>query len=321
MLIEHAVELARRGFKQVLDWKPAPDIAEKAELGLGQCYEALGQWGEAKKTYDKFITDHSGSNQIEEARFRAADIVLNREQNAPDAMTLFQGIWIRSKGPMKISAGLRVGDCHARMNEYGPAISAWTEVLKMSNGNQTEDGTQALMRIARANIWQDSIVAAQGALDSILAGNTLFTSFNDAVLYTALLEDGGYHGAVKNFAEADFSMFCNNFANAADKFAASADFLKYGRLAEWSRMQQAESLRELGKPNEAITALDSFITEFPESVDLPRAKYLQIVIRMEDLHDDAQALVDFQKYLMDYPRSLYLEQARRKARILQNRLS
>jgi outer membrane protein assembly factor BamD (BamD/ComL family) len=92
-------------------------------------------------------------------------------------------------------------------------------------------------------------------------------------------------------------------------------------LAEWSRLQQALSLRELGQPEAAIAALDTFLTSFPQSVDVPRVRFYQIVIRMEDLHDDAGALAAFQQYLIDYPRSLYLEQARRKARILQSRLS
>ena len=49
--------------------------------------------------------------------------------------------------------------------------------------------------------------------------------------------------------------------------------------------------------------------------------YTQALIRMEDLHDPATALQEFQQFLIDHPRSMYLEQARRKARILTNRVS
>ena len=95
----------------------------------------------------------------------------------------------------------------------------------------------------------------------------------------------------------------------------------WGRLAEWCRISEAEALRLSGRPADAIAALDKFAESFPESADLPRAKYLQAVITLEDLKNEDQALKLLQDYLVEYPRSLYLEQARRKARVLANKVS
>jgi outer membrane protein assembly factor BamD (BamD/ComL family) len=92
-------------------------------------------------------------------------------------------------------------------------------------------------------------------------------------------------------------------------------------MAEWARFSQAVALRSAAQPLLAIAVLDTFLQNYPESVDLDRAKYTQAVIRMEDLHDHATALKEFQQFLIDHPRSMYLEQARRKARILTNKVS
>jgi TolA-binding protein len=184
-----------------------------------------------------------------------------------------------------------------------------------------EDGASALLRIARANLWRDSVSAAHTALDSIQDAATSNTAFNDAILYTALLDEGGVYRAARAFAEGDYASFRHEDSLAAVRFSESADLVKSGRLAEWARFLQALALRSAGKPQLAIAVLDTFLQNYPESVDLDRAKYIQALIRMEDLHDNATALQEFQQFLIDHPRSIYLEQARRKARILANRVS
>lgn len=323
MLKENAVDLARRGFQQVIDWNPPANsgMAEQAELGLGNCFEALGQYEEAKTAYTAFIANHPQSNEQEEARYRVANILLNQERNAAEALTMFKGIWIRGRGAQKVIAGVRIGDCHAWMQEFDQAISAWGEVVALSRKEMSPEAAEAMLRIARANIWRDSTNAALTALDSVMNGNTMNSAFNDAIMYSAMLEEGGFYRAVRSFAEGDYALFMQQNEQAAEDFSVAAGLLKYGKMAEWSRFQQAIALRQAGQPEAAISVLDTFITNYPESVDLDRAEYTQAVIRADDLKDMQGALDRLQKFLIEHPRSLYLEQARRKARIISNQVS
>ncbi|MCB1058737.1 MAG: tetratricopeptide repeat protein [Calditrichaeota bacterium] len=322
LLGEGETELSRRGFEKVLSWKPADQIAERAELGLAQCLEAQGQYTEAKSSYEKFITGRSKSADVEEARFHIAEILLNYEDKPNEALTEYKGIFQRARMPLKQQAGMRIGDAHAYMGEFAQAIDAWQAAFVAAQQMRgSPDEGESLLRIARANIWRDSTELAEKALEKITKGSSLSTTFNDAILYEALLSGGGFYGALRSFADADYAEFRGQHDTAAAKYGEAATQLKYGRLAEWCRMQEAEELRQSGKSNEALAALDTFVTNFPESVDLPRAKYLIAVITLEDLHDEDQALKLLQEYLVDYPRSLYLEQARRKARILSNKIS
>ena len=134
-------------------------------------------------------------------------------------------------------------------------------------------------------------------------------------------DEGGVYKAVRAFATGDLGMFKNDFLSAAGNYETAADLLKSSKVAEWCRYQQALALRADGKPNEAVAVLDTFIASYPTSVDLDRSVYMRAVIRLEDLNEDAAALEALQKFLIDYPRSPYLEQARRKARILSARVS
>lgn len=320
LLAENEIELARRGFEKVSAWKGPEQLVERAELGLAQCLEAQGKFTEAKASYERFIAGRTKSAELEEARFHIAEILLTHEQNPAAALVEFTGIFQRSKAPLKTRAGMRMGDAHAYMGEYGAAIDAWS-LAGGARGDFTDETGALMMRIARANIWRDSTALASAALDSITRGSTQNMTFNDAILYSALLEGGGFHGALRAFADADYATFRGDHATAATKFGEAASLLNYGRLAEWCRMSEAEALRESGKPTEAISALDKFVESFPESADLPRAKYLQAVITLEDLKQDDQALKMLEEYLVEYPRSLYLEQARRKARVLANKVS
>ncbi|MBU0692738.1 tetratricopeptide repeat protein, partial [bacterium] len=323
MLRENAVDLARRGFQQVLDWEPPSNtgLAEQAELGLGQCYEALEQYEEAKASYYQFIENHPQSNEQEEARYRVANILLNHERNAAEALTMFKGIWIRGRGSQKVIAGIRIGDCHAWLGEFDQAISAWSEVVTLSRREITEESAEALLRIARANLWRDSTDAALAALDSVMNGNTINNAFNDAVQYSAMIGEGGFYRAVRAFAEGDYALFRQENTEAAEKFSIAAGMLKYGQMAEWSRLQQAKALRQSHQPEAAIAVLDTFITNHPESVNLDKAKFTKAVIRADDLGDLQGALDQLNQFLIEHPRSIYLEQVRRKARILSNAVS
>jgi outer membrane protein assembly factor BamD (BamD/ComL family) len=321
LLQEGDVTLARKGFEKVLDWEPAEQFTERAELGLAQCHEAQGQFAEAKQAYQRYLESHPKSPESDEARFHIAEILLTSENNPQASLLEFESIWQRGKAPLKIKAGLRAGDAHAYNKDFGGAIEAWSRVTRLTSGNITEETADAFLRIARANMWRDSTTLATSALDTILKGSTLNSAFNDAILYQALLEGGGFQGAMRAFADADYAEFRNDCARASEKFGEAANLLHYGRLAEWTRLSQAQALRECGKPDEALAALDTFAVNFPESVELPHAKYLQAVIILEDLKNDDEALRLLEDYLIQYPRSLYLEQARRKARILANKIS
>jgi len=322
LLNEGEVEHARRGFQRILAWQPAADVAARAELGLGRCLEMLGQWTQAKQAYETFIAQHPEFKEIHEARFRIAEILLQHDHDATTALPLYQELWQRGQTVSRALVGLRVGDCQACLGDYAAAVGAWSDVVKLDRTPvPSEDAAQALLRIARANLWRDSTKAALAALDSVSGGNPVNTAFNDAVLYTALLEEGGFYRAQRAFAEGDFATFRHEDSLAAARFDEAATLLKDGRLAEWARYSEALALRNCSRPQEAITVLDSFIARFTGSVDLDRAKYLRALIRMEDLHDDAGALFEFKEFLIQHPRSMYLEQARKKARILSARVS
>lgn len=321
LLNDGEVELARRGFEKVLARNTSEQLSERAELGLAQCFEAQGNYTEAKIAYQRFLERRPKSADVEEARFRIAEILLEHEQNPQEALIEYRGIFQRSRTALKQQAAMRIGDAHAYLGEFAPAIEAWQQISAPQRGQVTDDAAEAQLRIARANIWRDSTELADKALEAILSGSTQNISFNDAVLYQALLSSGGFHGALRAFADADYASFRQNHGLAAEKYGEAASLLKYGRLAEWSRISEAEALRESGQPERAIASLDTFVLSFPESVDLPRVKYMMAVITLEDLHQEDKALQMLQEYLIEYPRSLYLEQARRKARVLANKVS
>lgn len=322
LVLEGDIEQARRGFQKILSWQTADDVAARAELGLGRCLEALGQFAQARQAYETFIEKHPTFQEVHEARFRIAEILLHHHRDAAGALPVYQDLWRRGMKISRALVGLRVGDCYAWQDDFSAAIGSWSEVARLDRANPNgEDGPQALLRIARANIWRDSTRLALAALDSVTGGNPVATAFNDAVLYTALLEEGGVYRAQRAFAEADLATFRHQDSLAAVRFDEAANLIKYGKLAEWARFSQAMALRASGAPQTAVAVLDSFVVRYPESVDLDRAKYTRALIRMEDLHDDAGALAEFKEFLIQHPRSIYLEQARKKARILTARVS
>lgn len=319
ILADGEATVARVGYQRVLAWKPVPEIAAQAELGLGRCSEILGQWDEAKRAYEHFVARYPKSRESDEARARVAEILLERENNPRAALDLLTTL-PPNAALARSRVVLRIGDCHAWMGDFAAAIQSWSDLARPGAAGG-EETAAALLRMARANLWRDSTARATLLLDSITTLNPSTTAFNDAVLYQALLEDGGVYRATRAFAEGDYAGFRGDDSSAAGRFAEAADLLKEGRLAEWARYAEAVALRAGGRPRDAITVLDTFLVHYPTSVDVDRAEYLRALIRTEDLHDDKTALAELEHFLADHPRSLYLEPARRKARILQARAS
>ncbi len=319
ILNEGEANIARQGYQRVLAWKPVPELAAQAELGLGRCAEILGQWTEAKHAYENFVSRYGHTRESDEARARIAEILLQRENNPQAALELLSAL--PPGGALaRARVVLRIGDCHAWMGDFGAAIKAWSELAR-PGAAAGEEIAQALLRMARANLWRDSTARADTLLNAITTLSPSTTAFNDAILYQALLEEGGVYRASRAFAAGDYASFRGSDSLAAPQFAEAADLLKEGRLAEWARYAEAVALRRSGRPREAIAVLDTFVTHYPLSVDLDRAEYTRALIRTEDLHDDKTALTELEQFLADHPRSLYLEPARRKARVLQARAS
>ena len=174
--------------RAMLKIQSVAEIEERAEIGLAECLENQGQWTQAKQAYEGFLQKHSKSRAIDEVKFRIANIQLEHEKQPEQAIVLYKELWGKLSIPWRSNVGLKIGDCYAWMDDYAAAIKAWREVVRFSSQKQlTEDGAQAFFRMARANFWRDSIDAALGILDSIMEGNPTSSTFNDAVLYSALL--------------------------------------------------------------------------------------------------------------------------------------
>ena len=320
-LNEKDVAVARRGLQTILSWKPSAGVAARAELGLASCLETLNQWADAKRAYESFISMHPNAAEVDEARYHVAEILLHYEHNPTDALVMYSGLSQRATVVPRPQIGLRIGDCHAFMHEFDAAVAAWSDVVRMTGTSMNEDATQALLRIAHADLWRDSVNTALAILDSVQTGSPMNSGFNEAVLYSGILGEGGFAGAVRLFADGDYAEFCNQDSIAAVRFDSSAALLKTGKMAEWARYSEALSLRAAKQPQRAIAVLDTFVANYAESVDLDRAEYTRAVIRMEDLHDDKTALSELQNFLAEHPRSIYLEEARKKARMLAGKVS
>jgi outer membrane protein assembly factor BamD (BamD/ComL family) len=91
-------------------------------------------------------------------------------------------------------------------------------------------------------------------------------------------------------------------------------------MAETGRYMQALSLRDAGQAEASVQILEQFTEEFPESRDLDRAIFLIAQVQEDELENPAAALASYEKILSEFPESTYLEQARKRARALENAL-
>jgi len=316
LLREEEISLASNAFSRVLSRDPALSTRLKAELGLANCLLQLQKYAEAKAAYETFVQAHPQAPEADEARFHIAAITLRYERRPEDALKLLQAIEKGSKTFPAARIQLNIGDCLVWMNRVPEAIEVWRKVAGRSSKGMEEFGAEATLRMARAYFWLDSLTHAGDVLDSMMMGNLASRCFNDAMQYSNLLIEGGQSSALQAFAQGDLLLFQEEPNKAAAQFERVAQLARRGRLAEWGRYLQALSLRKAGESLTAAQILEKFIVDFPQSRDLDQAIYLLAQVQEEDLHDEAAARANYEKILTNLPESTYLEQARKRARVL-----
>ncbi|MBU1706521.1 tetratricopeptide repeat protein, partial [bacterium] len=316
LLKQGETSLASKSFSRALQREPSAQTKLKAELGLADCQMQLEKFAEAKAAYQSFVAAHPKAAEAVLARYRMATITLRHERKPAEAFAQLKEIEKGSKQVSPATVQLNMGDCLVWMDKIPDAIDVWS---KVSNDKKYQDKVaEANLRIVRAHLWMDSLVKANDALDMILAGSFDSPCYNDAVRYSKLMTEGGYGEVMREYAQGDLSLFLEEPDKAANHFQRVADVAKQGRMAETGRYMQAFSLRDAGQTEASVRVLEQFVEDFPESRDLDRTIFLIAQVQEEDLHNTAAALASYEKILADFPESTYLEQARKRARAIEN---
>jgi Tfp pilus assembly protein PilF len=176
-------------------------------------------------------------------------------------------------------------------------------------------GSQAKFRNAMLSYYTGDFAWAFSQFDALRASTTKLIA-NDAMEYSLLIkenmdEDSSYKGLTL-FAKADFCIYQNQL----DKAKLYLDTINQTYLShplfDEVLYKRAEIAMKENKYLEADSLLGELITKYPYDITADDAVFMLAKINEENFHNNKKALEYYQKLIIDYPSSLYVNEARRK---------
>ena len=225
-------------------------------------------------------------------------------------------------------------------NELGGGVLRWQILLKTGNlwllkgdtaraaqqyrvvsatssatPDQIDEGN---FRLAELDYFAGRFIEASQRLATITV-NLKADYANDALELQSFLTENGMSPpeALKEYARADFEARQQHNSEAMEQFRHTFSAYRSAPLADDALMNIGALQARSGKFMEAIATYDSVLREFKEGGTLlDRAQFRIGEIDQFGLHDPAGAIAAYEKLLSDFPRSIFLGEARKRIRQL-----
>ena len=155
-------------------------------------------------------------------------------------------------------------------------------------------------------------------LDSV-ANDASSDYANDAISLVGLIQESNTAfglPSLTHFANGALAEQAHKYPEAEANYRAIIDSEFNTPLADNATLRSATVLVELGRPADAVSELDSMQVKLLSSPLLDEAAFREAEITERDLHDKAKAQKMYEDFLERYPNSIFLNDARDRARAL-----
>jgi tetratricopeptide (TPR) repeat protein len=192
------------------------------------------------------------------------------------------------------------------------AIGQQLERSKPANELAVRD--RILFERGRSDYYQLQFDSAVVYLNEV-ANDASSDYANDAIQLAGLIQDNITSGIsrLKIFAKAARDENSHKYALADSEYQSLAD---NGPLADRAAMRSAEMLVKLGRPADGVNVLETMQEKMVTSPLLDDAAFREAEIVERELHDKARAQKMYEDFLAKYPNSIFVIDARERARKL-----
>ena len=330
-------EIASKGYKYIFEnYKNSPYL-QSARLGYAKSFEGISNLKydeELKKSnkeymlplsevtpfysgsiqmYEDILKDFPNSPHSAEILFRIGEIKYKKYADLDGAIASFQEIIQKyPNSPFNVNALLSLADVYFLQNK----IQESTKILDNVKGNRFAQPKQkdlANFKIAEFlyfNLEFDSTLS----LLTELGKNFTSDYSNDAFLLMNFIQDNKSNKFLSTFAKAEMLEKQNKLSEALALYNEIASI--NNSLADEALFKMGLLQRQMFFFDEAQKAFSTLIKNFNESLLVDKALFLLGELYQNDLKDKNKAISNYEKILVDFPNSMYLNEARKRLRSL-----
>ena len=327
LVANEAYEAAIRGYQYVISKGKNQPLYVPARIELINTKNLLvtaGKYTQAdlldlEKDYNDLLAEFGKTSSTAFAMQRLAHLEAFKLHNLPAAQKLLEeAINIPNVRPgIQASCKLDLGDVYLLTGQKWEATLAYQQV---ETANRNADiGEEAKFRDAKLAYYTGDFTWAKGQLDVLKAATSELIA-NDALNLSLLISDNLQQdtagNALKMYARADLQIF----AEQPEKAVAILDSidLKYpgNSLNDDILMAKARILIQQKNYADAVAPLKKILDEHPYDLWADDAVFMLGDLYENRLNNKELAKTYYQKIITDYPGSLWINEARKRFRIL-----
>lgn len=318
---------AERAFEMVLEKYPESVFVSQAKFGLARSYQLQGNYGQALQVYQELIAANKRSFQAQEALFQIGEVKLSKQFDPAGARTAYENILkYYRRGDKYYEAVYKIGECYFAEGNLTLAREWFNRPLKEKELPATAK-ISALYYLAELDIVDGQLAAARTKLEELLDLKNAnikeqeLTLVNDALEWLLLLEENSSDSASlamytktillekERRYEKGISILDSLIAAYPDAPIISSAWIQKARFYEYQENYQ-----------QAIASYRKIIADHGESFYVDLAKMKIGDVYTYHLNDPTQGMREYEEFLVEYPQSIYLEDVRRKIRLLERNL-
>ncbi len=325
-LADGAYPYAIQAFTLLLSRYPNSPYELNARFGLASASEQAGDYATAAEKYREIAANYRQKNPllVKQSLFRLGEMELERLNNPAAAEGYFsEVVKIPPVQGITFEAMFRMADCYIRQDQLSKAQN-WLQQLRDRYSTAEYVQTRAQFKLGQLEFWQGNFEGALKRFSTIqhepmgIGNDQAGYYLNDALDYMMFINENKSQGdGLKKYASASLLVEQKQFARALDHFYELVRSDSLGPLLDdaWLRIGELEF--QLGRYQQALSALQTLIQKQPQSVHCDLAQKMIGEIYEVGLRDFAKAQQAYEVVLTSYPSSVLLEEVRKRIRGLE----
>ncbi len=335
---ERAYRAAARAFQEIVEQHPRSPRLSYARYGYARAMEELvaatdtsvsaspepaPDWpvseapqgfGGVLNLYETMIRDYPGSEFATQSYFRVGVIRQEHLFDLDGAKEAFEKVrTLQSQHPLAAEASFRIGQVLTAKNNLAAARGEYQKLLGSKNPDIQQ---QALVALAELDYFDAAYDSAEAKLQTFTEKNTTDIA-NDALQFLYFLRENKSTnpGALATFARGDLLMKQRKYSEALAQFEDCLKRYPDAMIVDDAALRAAELKLLLRRTIEAIESFQT-VASMPLSIlgDLAQLRIGEVyegIVKNKD-----KAIEAYEKLLEKFPRSLYIDKARQRIRIL-----
>jgi tetratricopeptide (TPR) repeat protein len=339
---EHAYLTSARAFREVIDKKAGPTVVPYARFGYARAIEELsaendsvaqapgiqpsdvggGTVSETQPTfqgalalYGLIIADYPASDIAMQALFRIGTIRFTRFFDLNGAASAFdKARGMQSNANLMYDATMSLAEIQTARNDLGRAREEYSRLLANAP-DQYRD--QVLFHLAELDYFEAKFDSASAILQHI-SSNVSNDLTNDALQLLYFIQEHRAAGprALTDFAHADLLVRQRKYSEALVRYQSIIAEYPSTPLVDDGMMRIGELQLHLNHVDEALTVFGKVVHDVPTSILRDHAQMRIAEVYETRLKDKQKALEAYEQLLTEFPTSLFVEEARKRIRIL-----